>query len=54
MVYDVTNGKSFDAVERWTSEVREHLQCPIVLIGTKMDKYHKRVISKEVGQSKAQ
>lgn len=47
IVYDVTNRKSFEAVERWLRDVKDTADAdPLVLVaGTKTDEVDKRVIS---------
>lgn len=51
IVYDVTNRKSFDAIDMWLREVSKYggdqLQNSTVIIGNKSDLKNKRSITKE-------
>eukprot|EP01129_Flabellula_baltica_P015590 TRINITY_DN799_c0_g3_i2.p2 TRINITY_DN799_c0_g3~~TRINITY_DN799_c0_g3_i2.p2 ORF type:complete len:228 (-),score=68.95 TRINITY_DN799_c0_g3_i2:2795-3478(-) len=42
LIYDITNKESFDNIERWLDELRQHADNNIVimLIGNKSDQYH--------------
>jgi len=47
VVYDITKRQSFDDVERWLSELRDHAEENIVvlLVGNKSDLKHLRAVS---------
>jgi Ras-related protein Rab-11A len=47
LVYDITKRQSFDDVERWLSELRDHAEENIVvlLVGNKSDLKHLRAVS---------
>lgn len=55
IVFDVTNRKSFDAIDMWLREVSkyggEHLQGSTVIIGTKVDLKARRAVQKDEGES---
>ncbi len=55
IVFDVTNKKSYDAVDMWLREVSkyggEHLQNSTVIVGSKTDLKGKRAITKEEADS---
>jgi small GTP-binding protein len=48
LVYDITKRQSFEDVERWLSELRDHAEDNIVvlLVGNKSDLKHLRVVEK--------
>ncbi|XP_031118786.1 ras-related protein Rab11B-like [Ipomoea triloba] len=49
LVYDVTRHVTFESVERWLKEIRDHTDQNIVimLVGNKADLHHLRVVSTE-------
>merc|ERR1712194_798946 len=49
IVYDITKRSSFESVERWLYELREHADSTIqaLLVGNKSDLEHQRVVSNE-------
>eukprot|EP00667_Euglena_gracilis_P022596 EG_transcript_25212 len=56
LVYDVTKARSFESVNQWLKELRDHSESNIVvmLIGNKIDLAHQRTVSTEDGQKLAQ
>eukprot|EP01018_Ginkgo_biloba_P028530 Gb_30583 [translate_table: standard] len=56
LVYDITRHTSFENVERWLKELREHSDSNIVvmLVGNKSDLRHLRAVSLEDGQNLAE
>ncbi|CAL9185407.1 ras-related protein RABA2a-like [Musa acuminata AAA Group] len=56
LVYDVTKPKSFENVDRWLKELRDHADANIVvmLIGNKTDLKHLRAVASEDAQSFAE
>ncbi|XP_065176193.1 ras-related protein Rab-10-like [Sycon ciliatum] len=56
LVYDVTNQKSFDNINKWLNNIREHASADVerMLLGNKCDMEGKRVISKEQGETIAE
>lgn len=52
LVYDITKRSSFDSLERWLTEVREHAdqKIQIILVGNKNDLSGNRQISVSEGQ----
>ena len=50
LVYDITNLRSFESLEKWLLEVREHAdeKIQIILIGNKNDLQAKREVSREL------
>ncbi|MCO5562619.1 hypothetical protein L7F22_016247 [Adiantum nelumboides] len=56
LVYDVTRHMTFENVERWLKELREHTDSNIVimLVGNKSDLRHLRAVSTEDSQSFAE
>ncbi|CAL9120202.1 unnamed protein product [Musa textilis] len=56
LVYDVTKPKSFENVDRWLKELRDHADSNIVvmLIGNKTDLKHLRAVASEDAQSFAE
>lgn len=55
MVYDVTNIKSFDSIERWSNNVKNHADDDArkIIVGNKCDMDEKRLISTYRGQELA-
>lgn len=51
LMYDVTDSKSFDAIAFWMTNIREHarLDVEIMLLGSKIDLEHDRVVTKDMG-----
>lgn len=51
LVYDITNRKTFESVERWLKELREHADSKIVvmLVGNKCDLAESRQVDVEEG-----
>ena len=51
LVYDITNRKTFESVERWLKELREHADAKIVvmLVGNKCDLTDGRQVDVEEG-----
>ncbi|KAI5057610.1 hypothetical protein GOP47_0027625 [Adiantum capillus-veneris] len=56
LVYDITRHATFENVERWLKELRDHTDSNIVvmLVGNKSDLRHLRAVSTEDGQSFAE
>ena len=56
LVYDITNKKSFDNLEKWISDLKTNGddKISIILLGNKSDLEDKRVISTEEGKKKAE
>jgi Ras-related protein Rab-10 len=52
LVYDITNGKSFDSITKWLRNIDEHANedAAKMIIGNKCDMDDKRVITAEKGQ----
>jgi len=52
LVYDITKGESFNNLERWLKELRDHADDRIVVlvVGNKCDLKHLREISEEDGK----
>lgn len=52
LVYDITKGESFNNLERWLKELRDHADDRIVIlvVGNKCDLRHLREISEEDGK----
>eukprot|EP00697_Spironema_sp_BW2_P004508 gnl/Spiro4/16129_TR8670_c0_g1_i1.p1 gnl/Spiro4/16129_TR8670_c0_g1~~gnl/Spiro4/16129_TR8670_c0_g1_i1.p1 ORF type:complete len:220 (+),score=18.18 gnl/Spiro4/16129_TR8670_c0_g1_i1:182-841(+) len=55
VVYDVTNLTSFQHLDRWITELREHAEHGVVLIvvANKIDLYDSRLVSTEMGREYA-
>jgi small GTP-binding protein len=53
LAYDITDRASFNAIELWIKQVREHVDknFPLILIGNKNDMNLKRSITIEEGRS---
>ncbi|KAL4189238.1 hypothetical protein AMTRI_Chr08g164480 [Amborella trichopoda] len=56
LVYDVTRHITFENVERWLKELRDHTDANIVimLVGNKADLRHLRAVSTEEGKAFAE
>ena len=56
LMYDITNKESFKSIPKWIKNVRERKgdDFPLLLLGNKIDKEDKRVISKEQGEDLAE
>lgn len=56
IVYDITSTKSFENVELWIDELRQHTDDKIVLmlVGNKVDLRHLRAVEKEIAASFAE
>jgi GTPase SAR1 family protein len=52
-VYDITSIRSFESLEKWLLEVREHAdeKIQIILIGNKNDLTNKREVDREQAQA---
>ena len=55
LIYDITNKKSFENLEKWISDIKTNGDdnISIILVGNKSDLENKRVISMEEGKKKA-
>lgn len=55
LIYDITNKKSFENLEKWISDIKTNGDdnISIILVGNKSDLENKRVISIEEGKNKA-
>lgn len=56
LVYDITKRQTFDNVQRWLRELRDHADSNIVIMmaGNKSDLSHLRAVSEDDGQSLAE
>ena len=56
LVYDITNKKSFENVEKWISDLKANAdeEISMILLGNKTDLEDKRVVSTEEGKNKAE
>ncbi|KAJ8437892.1 hypothetical protein Cgig2_003911 [Carnegiea gigantea] len=56
LVYDITKRQTFDNVQRWLRELRDHADSNIVIMmaGNKSDLKHLRAVSEEDGQALAE
>jgi Ras-related protein Rab-11A len=56
IVYDIAKQESFDNVDRWLSELRNHADSDVtvILIGNKCDMEADRRVSREAAQAKAE
>ncbi|RVW56648.1 Ras-related protein Rab2BV [Vitis vinifera] len=56
LVYDITKRQTFDNVQRWLRELRDHADSNIVIMmaGNKCDLKHLRAVSEEDGQGLAE
>ena len=53
LVYDVTEWRSFNNLEKWISEIKDHCEVEsvkMVLIGNKCDQKHRRKVPTETGE----
>lgn len=54
IVYDITKEKSFEQLEKWVNDVREHCnEIPITIIGNKKDLEVTRQVTEQDGQTKS-
>lgn len=56
LVYDITKRQTFDNVQRWLRELRDHADSNIVIMmaGNKSDLNHLRAVAEEDGQGLAE
>ncbi|GMH12250.1 hypothetical protein Nepgr_014091 [Nepenthes gracilis] len=56
LVYDITKSRTFDNVQRWLRELRDHADSNIVILmaGNKSDLNHLRAVSEEDGKALAE
>ncbi|XP_065019710.1 ras-related protein Rab11C-like [Musa acuminata AAA Group] len=56
LVYDITKKQTFDSIQRWLRELRDHADSNIVIIlaGNKSDLKHLRAISQDAGRALAE
>lgn len=56
LVYDITKRQTFDNVQRWLRELREHADSNIVIMmtGNKSDLNHLRAVAEKDGQTLAE
>lgn len=56
LVYDITKRQTFDNVQRWLRELRDHADSNIVIMmaGNKSDLNHLRAVSEDDGQALAE
>lgn len=56
LVYDITKRQTFDNVQRWLRELRDHADSNIVIMmaGNKSDLSHLRAVSEDDGQALAE
>lgn len=56
LVFDITKRQTFDNVQRWLRELRDHADSNIVImmVGNKSDLNHLRAVSEEDGQALAE
>ncbi|KAI7727016.1 hypothetical protein M8C21_032359 [Ambrosia artemisiifolia] len=56
LVYDITKSQTFDNVQRWLRELRDHADSNIVIMmaGNKSDLNHLRAVAEQDGQSLAE
>ena len=48
LVFDVTDKYSFDNLDKWLNEIKEHIKNPfIILFGNKADLYEERKVPQE-------
>ena len=52
LCYDISQSKTFESVERWLKELRDHADANIVimLVGNKCDLSHLRAVTTEQGK----
>nr|XP_051695497.1 ras-related protein Rab-26 isoform X1 [Oryctolagus cuniculus] len=55
LLYDITNKASFNNIQAWLAEIREHAQHDVVLmlLANKVDSAHERVVKREDGEKLA-
>ena len=55
LIYDITDKKSFESIPDWIKSIREAKGdgFPMILLGNKLDKEDKRIISKKKGKELA-
>lgn len=55
LVYDITNSKSFDNIQKWLRNIDEHANEDVekMILGNKCDMEDRRIISKERGEAVA-
>ncbi|KAG9511023.1 Ras-related protein Rab-10, partial [Fragariocoptes setiger] len=53
LVYDITNAKSFDNIQKWLRNIDEHANEDVVkmIVGNKCDMEDRRIITKEKGEA---
>ena len=56
LCYDISQQKTFESVERWLKELRDHADANIVimLVGNKCDLKHLRAVATETGKEFAE
>ena len=56
LIYDITNKKSFESLEKWISDLKTNADddMSIILLGNKTDLEDRRVVSTEEGKDKAE
>jgi len=56
LVYDITKHKTFESLERWIKELRDHADpnAMIIIVGNKSDLRHLRTVSAEEAQAYAE
>ena len=56
LIYDITNKKSFENIEKWISDLKANTgdNISMILLGNKTDLEEKRVVSTEEGKNKAE
>ncbi|MHA1593705.1 MAG: Rab family GTPase [Candidatus Baldrarchaeia archaeon] len=55
VMYDITNPRSFENVEKWCGDVREHCgNIPCILVGNKIDLKDERKVTTDMGKSLAE
>ncbi|CAL4058586.1 unnamed protein product [Meganyctiphanes norvegica] len=52
LVYDITNAKSFDSIEKWLKNIKEHASedVEIMVLGNRCDMEDKRIITQDKGE----
>ncbi|MHA2089285.1 MAG: Rab family GTPase [Candidatus Kariarchaeaceae archaeon] len=54
VVYDLTNEKSFQSVQKWMNDIKRYCdEIPVVLIGNKKDLVNQTIISTDEGENLA-
>jgi small GTP-binding protein len=53
LVYDITDGESFEALDKWYEDLMEYggHNCVVMLLGNKSDLKQERMVSKEEAMS---